>query len=80
MGAKSKMTDDEVIAAFNAFMEKNPYTTRHKIQLGIGITVGRLEKLGLKLPAKVGKADASRMAKISGGWGKDFRLRGSPKR
>lgn len=73
------MTDQEVIEKYNEFIAANPWATRHKIYTSIGVSLPRLERLGCKLPLKVHPSDAARMAKKAGGWGKDFRLRGSPK-
>lgn len=71
-------SDEELIKAFNEYMAANPYTTRNKVQRALNTSIQRLEMLGCKLPLKLHPSAAALMAKKTGGWGTNFRLKGSP--
>lgn len=70
--------DEQLIREFEEFMAANPYANRHQISRALKVGLERLGRL-VKLPPKISKSAAGTMARKQGGWGKNFRLKGSPK-
>jgi hypothetical protein len=77
------MTDEEIIAKYEAYMASEPYPYLNKIHRDTGLSkhvLTRLHKEGkIKLPPRLTLSGAGRMARLKGGWGDKFRLPGSPK-
>lgn len=77
--AQAIKSDDQLREEFFAYLKKRPYASRNEIRLALKTTVDRMERMGLPLPPKLSPSCAAHIARKKGGWGKNFKLRGSPK-